>query len=292
MLVLMVHHGRRTDGHEHVLNKIYSNRKLRGAQKVKTLCLSSIALAFMVVPAFAQSPVYSTNNAPSAQAAAQMEIRLQQMETQIRELTGRVEQQVYEINQLKQEIQTLENMKAAPVAETPSRGSGQIAVPERDPMAPVQTNPLNLDIKPPAIAGMKTSVPGGGTTDATALYEQAFAHVKSQNYDQAQQGFEAFLENHPDHVLAANAKYWLGETYYVRGEFKKSARIFAEGFQNYPESAKAPDILLKLGMSLAGMDKQREACVALSQVAIKFPAGNDPVLQRADQEMEKLGCQS
>ena len=93
-------------------------------------------------------------------------------------------------------------------------------------------------------------------------------------------------------MLAANAKYWLGETYYVRGEFKKSARIFAEGFQSFPESAKAPDILLKLGMSLAGMDKQREACVALSQVAIKFPAGNDPVLQRADQEMEKLGCQS
>ena len=290
--MLTVRPGHRTEEHEHVLNKIYSNNNFKGAQKVKTLCLSSMVLAFMAAPSFAQSPVYSTNNSPSAQAAAQVEIRLQQMETQIRELTGRVEQQVYEINQLKQEIKTLENMQAAPLDTAPLRGSGQIAMPERDPMAPVQSNPLNLDIKPPTILGMKTSVPGGGTTDATALYEQAFAYVKSQNYEQAQEGFETFLKDHPDHVLAANAKYWLGETHYVRGEYKKSARIFAEGFQNYPESAKAPDILLKLGMSLAGMNKEKEACVALSQVAIKFPAGNDPVLGRADQEMEKLGCQS
>lgn len=289
----MAHHGHKTEEHAHVLNKIYSNNNSKGAQKVKTLCLSSIALAFMAAPAFAQSPVYSTNNSPSAQAAAQMEIRMQQMETQIRELTGRVEQQVYEINQLKLEIETLEkNQVAAPMDIAPSRASGQIAMPERDPMSPVQTNPLNLDIKPPAILGMKTSVPGGGTTDATALYEQAFSYVKSQNYDQAQEGFEEFLRDHPDHVLAANAKYWLGETHYVRGEYKKSARIFAEGFQSFPESAKAPDILLKLGMSLAGMNKEKEACVALSQVAIKFPAGNDPVLERAEQEMEKLGCQS
>ena len=112
-----------------------------------------------------------------------------------------------------------------------------------------------------------------------------------KKYQEAQEGFDAFLESHPDHVLSANAKYWLGETYYVRGNYKKSARIFAEGFQTYPDSAKSPDILLKLGMSLVGMKKNKEACVALSQVEVKFPNGSGPVIKRARTEMEKLDCE-
>ena len=92
--------------------------------------------------------------------------------------------------------------------------------------------------------------------------------------------------------MAANAKYWLGETHYVRGNYKKAAKIFAEGFQTYPESAKSPDILLKLGMSLKKMGKSDDACVALGQVAVKFPSGHDDVVKLAEQELNQLACQS
>lgn len=306
----MAHHGHKIDEQEHVLIKQKTYKNFRGAQGVKILCFSSMmALALFGGSAavLAQSPVYSTHNSSSAQ----MEVRLQQMETQVRELTGRVESQIYELNQLKQQIKTLEmnSSKNADVSGglPTNPGAGQIALPEREltyelpgksVMAkPAQKNPLNLKFKPPEIKpvepkGMKTAVPGGGTTDATALYEHAYANLKVQKYPQAQKEFEEFLKQHSDHVLAANAKYWLGETYYVRGEYKKAARIFAEGFQTYPESAKAPDILLKLGMSINGMGKKKDACVALSQVSVKFPTGAKSVLDRAAREMDKLGCES
>ena len=255
-----------------------------GAQGLKILCLSSMVLVLLQLPAKAQNNIYN----PQSANVAQMEVRLQQMETQIRELTGRVENQIYEINLLKQQIKTLES--------TPSQasvGASQIAVPEREPVqAAGQQNPLNLDFKPPEITGIKTAVPGGGRLDAAAQYEKAFASLKSEKYEEAEVGFADFLNNHSDHVLAANAKYWLGETHYVRGAYKRSARIFAEGFQEYPDSAKSPDILLKLGMSLAGMGKEKDACVALSQLPVKFPNGNDPILRRAEQEMDKLDCPS
>lgn len=309
----MVLLGHKTDEQERVLIKKNNKQNSWGAQGVKILCLSSMAFVLMSGFAVAQAPVYSTNNS----TAAQTEVRLQQMETQIRELTGRVENQIYEINKLKQEIKRLES--SGTVAGSPGVSDGftngevtnwpeerrvdppapgQIALPMREKASPpdvtaksTPANPLNLDFKPPAIAGMKTAVPGN-SGDATASYERAFANLKIEKYQEAQEGFESFLENHPEHVLSANAKYWLGETYYVRGEYKKSARVFAEGFQTYPDSAKSPDILLKLGMSLVGMGKKKEACVALSQVEVKFPNGSAPVTERAKREMEKLGCEA
>lgn len=266
-----------------MLSKIKLIKNSWGAQKVKILCLSSIFIVVGSLSAMAQQqqPIYSTRGGDTAR----MEIRLQQMEREMRGLTGRVEEQVYEINQLKQKIRILE---AAPKVD-----ASQLSVPELK--VEEQNKPLNLGFKPPEISGIKTAIPGGiksSRGDATAKYEASFADLKAQKYTEAQAGFEDFLVNHSDHVLAANAKYWLGETHYVRGDYKKSARIFAEGFQKYPDSAKSPDILLKLGMSLAGLGKEKDACVALSQVSVKFPAGNGPVLKRAEQEMIKLDCES
>lgn len=252
-------------------------------------------------PSSSRAPVYSTNNNSiiSNDATARMEIRLQQMETQLRELTGKIEQQNFDTRQLKEQIEAMKTQ-----ANSAARGASQIAVPEREEaaresslMAPAPNaneNPLNLQYKPPEPSGIQTTrskgnnVMGGG--DATAQYEQAFAHLRANNYEEAQEGFAEFLSQHDDHVLAANAKYWLGETYYVRGDYTKAAKEFAEGFQKFPDSAKSPDILLKLGMSLQGMDKTREACIALNQVSIKFPTGADQIVRRAEQEIENLGC--
>ena len=289
------HPGRKTDGPGRVLNKQSLLKIIWRAQGGKTLCLSAmtclvfVGLMVGVAPLNAQSnPVYNTSR--DVEVTAQMEIRLQQLETQIRELTGRVEQQIYDINQLKQQIQNM-SLSNATTAEFP-RGASQITPPEREPVVtPAQEKPLDFDFKPPKINGMKTVVPGGGVSaDPTAQYEQAYANLKNQKYADAQIGFENYLADHENHVLAANAKYWLGETYYVRGEYQQAARLFAEGFQKYPDSAKSSDMLLKLGMSLAGMGKQQDACVALSQLPLKFPNGSGPVLRRGEQEMSKLDC--
>lgn len=287
----MVHHGRKTDVRELVLinsNKILRNNK---ARKLFFLCLSSIVLGTISLFPFAvkaqSNSVYNSSN------AGQTEIRLQQMETQIRELTGKVEKQVYEINSLKQKISMLEKMSVSSNQSTQQDLSSQGMVAR---MGASQigmssgSSQLNLGSDDPKPKAMQTVNIIEANSDATAQYEQAYAHLKKQQYSDAQQGFDKFLKVHGDHILAANAKYWLGETYYVRGNYKKAARVFAEGFQQFPDSAKSPDILLKLGMSLKGMGKQKDACVALSQLPVKFPSGNEEVLKRAEHERTSLSC--
>jgi tol-pal system protein YbgF len=247
-----------------------------------------MAVALLVfAPQQANAQIYNSN--PSA-AGGNNEIRIQQMETQIRELTGRVEEQNYEIDQLKEKLMDLQNAQIKAQANTPAVGASQIGVPTRQPQS---TNNSPLNFEPPAIAGMQTATPKSTTTlptEATAQYEAAFASLKARDYDVAQKGFEDFLKDHKKHLLTANAKYWLGETYYVRGNYKTAAKTFAEGFQTYPESAKAPDMLLKLGLALEGMGKTSDACVALSQVSVKFPLAGDDLINRASSEMSKLNC--
>ena len=77
--------------------------------------------------------------------------------------------------------------------------------------------------------------------------------LRQANWEQAQLAFQAFLDEYPSDPLSGNAKYWLGETYYARGDYREAAVTFAEGFQTYPNSQKAPDNLLMLGMSLVGL---------------------------------------
>jgi tol-pal system protein YbgF len=127
-------------------------------------------------------------------------------------------------------------------------------------------------------------------TNPTEAYQQAFAMLRDKDFDRAEQAFQAFIKAFPDHSLTPNAKYWLGETYYVRNDYERAARIFAEAYQQDADGPKAADNLLKLGMSLGGMGNKEDACLTLKQLKRQFSRGSNSALSRADQEMSNLGC--
>ena len=91
--------------------------------------------------------------------------------------------------------------------------------------------------------------------------------------------------------MAGNAQYWLGETYYVRGQFREAAVTFAEGFQRYPDSPKAPDNLLKLGKSLAALGQSADACGTFAELVTRYPQAPATIHQQAATEQQRLSCQ-
>lgn len=122
-------------------------------------------------------------------------------------------------------------------------------------------------------------------------YDYAFGLLRQANYGEAELALRTFVTKHPQDALAGNAKYWLGETYYVRGDFQQAAVTFAEAYQEYPDNSKAPDNLLKLGMSLAALGNTADACGTLSELGRRYADAPATVLQRSKQEQSKLGCQ-
>ena len=155
-----------------------------------------------------------------------------------------------------------------------------------------QGQPTSLAPQTSQVAAAAPAASGGGLPGGSvkADYDYAFGLLRQANYVEAESALKDFLEQHADDPLAGNAKYWLGETYYVRGDFRQAAVTFAEGFKRYPESTKAADNLLKLGMSLAQLDKKDDSCGAFSELLKRYPDASGSVLQRASLERERLSC--
>ncbi len=217
-----------------------------------------------------------------------VENRLSAMEQQLQQLTGQIEELNFRLNKMQAQGNANTGLSPQQIppgltyqAPTPN-GPVQIGTTHYNADA-VQASDLPQTNQPTA-----SSTLSFGASD-TQDYDAAFAQLKDGNYPAAQDGFKAFLDVHKDSSLVPNALYWLGETYYVQKQFGDAARIFAQGYQNHSESSKKEDYLLKLGLSLAGMEKKDDACIALMQL-VKQGAQETPVMSRAKQEAKKLGC--
>jgi tol-pal system protein YbgF len=159
-----------------------------------------------------------------------------------------------------------------------SNGDGQVLVPSND---------ANNGLVPDSVE----TVSLGPTTgdDPEVSYERSYENLLRRQFGDAEAGFRGFLEKHRDHSLAGNAQYWLGETYYVQGEYKQAAQAFLTGYRDFPKSRKAADSLLKLGLSLDRLGQKQQACAAYSQLDDQFPKATE-ARKRAQTELKRAGC--
>ena len=121
-------------------------------------------------------------------------------------------------------------------------------------------------------------------------YEAAYALLKTGDYEAAEQAFLKFMTDYPDSTYLGNANYWLGETYYARGQYAEAAGLFADGFTKYKDNTKAPDNMLKLGLTMKSLGKKSEACTAFKGLASEFPKANEALKKRAQEEAKTLKC--
>ncbi len=129
-----------------------------------------------------------------------------------------------------------------------------------------------------------------GSLKADELYKQAMAALKKNDYKNAEARFEAVTVLYPKHKLAGNAQYWMGESFYARGNYEQAAVAFADGFKLYRDSQKAPDNLLKLGLTMSRLNKKKEACIAFKTFGREYPKVSDAMKKRLESETKKAGC--
>ncbi|MEO8557586.1 MAG: tol-pal system protein YbgF [Rhodospirillales bacterium] len=140
----------------------------------------------------------------------------------------------------------------------------------------------------PAGGQQATLPPAGGTPEQQ--YQAAFDLINAHNYPGAEAAMRAFVQRNPKHALASNAQFWLGETFYVRNDYQNAAVAYADGYKNYPKGNKAPDTLLKLGMSLSAEKKNQDACAVYDRLTKEFPQAPDLVRRRVVEERKRNRC--
>jgi tol-pal system protein YbgF len=102
-------------------------------------------------------------------------------------------------------------------------------------------------------------------------YQAAFDLISARKYEEAGAAFQTFLTQFATSPLADNAQYWLAETHYVRGQFAEALPEFRKVLEQYPQSAKLPDALLKVGYCQIELGDRNAARTSLQEVMRQFP---------------------
>lgn len=253
------------------------------------------------------APAFNTPVSGSADGT-----RIQALENQLRTLSAQVQQ-------LTQEVQTAGPPRRSDAATTaavaqaeapvPSFGSTTVtpandaiggliantaAQPETGAPAQAPTLPATPAAETfggaPAPVATAALPPNVETGDPKQLYEAAYGYLLQRDYGAAQVAFDEFLKKYPSDSLAGSAQYWLGETHFVRGQYKSAAGAFLKGYQSYSGGTKAAESLLKLAMSLDRLGQKDAACSSFAELGTKFPNAPQTVKSRAQAERQRVGC--
>lgn len=294
--------------------------------------------------------------------AGRLQIQIQNMETRLREMTGRFEELQFQITKLDRQLETalgdidyrltqLEGgtptarapaasgqgtaqSSATQVIPTDSAAGGTTVISSEgtsvtssggtlgtlifddqgnvtglavDPNATTGSGPVGqsgsgAEAPPPVAVQQTGSVQGADVASASEtapeelpqgakpLYDHSLALMRRGDYDDAEAALRVFLDRHSDSDLVSAALYWLGETHYVRDAYRDAAFSFVDVYSKYPKSSKAPDSLLKLGMSLHALGNAKEACTAFETLRKEYPNARRAVLKLAEDRAAQYGC--
>lgn len=280
-----------------ILRNVCLNRNLE-MRLVKTFLTLSLTSVFLSAPVSAQT----------SREAAELSMRVDRLEAQIRELTGQVERLTFALQNNSGAAQPTAPLGSAPMSNNvqPAPSASGLGAPPANlgtlsgsTATSGEGGPLDLSALIGASGGLgvdpilpdattaASTVPGG---DARAEYELAYGHILRGDYQTAEASLRQFLAEHPNDPLVSDARFWLGESLFVRGSYRDAASEFLEAYSKYPQNAKAPDSLLKLGLSLRELGETEAACATFAELVRKYPAASPPVKQRVRDERKSAKC--
>ena len=249
--------------------------------------------------------------------------RVDSMEEELRALTGQVEQLRFRIDtivadgtnrigDLEFRLTELEGGDFSTLGDTKPLGEGSaaaapapqdapLALPTEDSQIAGVAGAIDGTVRPrlrdgaanvQETAALSTDAPLPEVTDAPtpAGFDAALAAYKQGRYAEAISGFESYIQAQPASLQVPEAMYWKGEALAAQGSWNLAARSYLDSFSGAPQGAKAPEALLRLGVSLGRLGQFNEACLTLGEVGKRFPNTGGDLADRTASEMRALNC--
>ncbi len=319
--------------------------KLVMAGALTLLALSGCYTSVFATPLIAAEPkamhVINKDRPVILAQSADAELRVQQLEEQLRQLNGRVEEMSFQILQMQEQMrkaqednefrfQDLEKgTKKSGLSTKPDDGTdvantsgeqspdasaldesvdnggaaanadpglGQPAVDLGSVKFDSNGNVIGADASQPADGAdsMETVIENNQQTASAdnpdALYQGAYEQILAGDYSGAEGQFRAYINSQPEGAKIADANFWLGESQYSQGKYNEAAKTFLNAYKTYGKSQKAPEMLLKLAMSLAALDSKDTACATLREVTKTYPKASRAIVSKVASEQKRLAC--
>ena len=101
-------------------------------------------------------------------------------------------------------------------------------------------------------------------------YENALKKFYSRRYQEAVDLFQALIQKYPDHALASNCEYWIGECFFNTGVYTRAIVSFNRVLE-FEHSLKKDDALLMIGHCYLALGQKDKAHEALSRLIREYP---------------------
>jgi TolA-binding protein len=207
-----------------------------------------------------QTQAPETDGVPASGAVADLSARVDALESQLRDLTGQIEQNANRLRLVEDSLksfrestgsrlETLEGAQAAPPEPEPSRPSASATTPRPQPAAATPTP------SSPAAAA-----------DAEAAYNAGYRLWEQKRYAEAQQALEQVGKRWPDSRWASWANNLAGRASLDAGKPATAAKILLANYQGNPRGERAADSLYFLGQALVALKKPADACKAYDEL--------------------------
>jgi len=236
--------------------------------------------------------------------AAELVIQIQQLQNQIAQLQGTIEEQNFQINELKERQKVLYVDMDSRLAElekntlTQTNNNNELVVDSA--LSDHKTQNQTVTIATPEIresvdAQLSTqslntnkinAISTENDPDIEQMYQTAFSQLKAGRFNESARLFEDFIQKYPNHQLTDNSYYWLGESYYVTRNYPLALAAFQALESKFPLSSKLADSLLKIGYTYHELEDYQQAEKALNKVVNSFP--NESVARLAQNRLNLL----
>ena len=219
----------------------------------------------------------------SGDALSSLAARMDALESQLRTLTGQVEEQGYRSRQLEDQIAQLRadlggRLDRLEQSPRPTISAPQVTTPPQ--AAPEETPADPAGDEPPAPA----------TDAAEEAYNAGYRLWNAGRFGEAQQALEAAATQYPDSRWASWMRNLQGRAYLDDDKPATAARILLANYQDNPRGERAADSLYFLGQALARLDRRAEACRVYSELEQVYPNMRDFLRQRLPQARTDARC--
>jgi tol-pal system protein YbgF len=239
-----------------------------------------------------------TQGAESERQLTALTHRLDGLTTSLTELAARVDELSSRVEALGRQVRAAPPASpaspppapstASPVTPVPPPASSATAVPAQ-PVAP----PVSPSMAPPPSVTAGTR-PSTNALQPQDIYHASYIDFSKGSYALAIAGFREFLRRFPDHTLAGNAQYWIGESHFslARGhantgqpekatqELELAVQEFSKVLASYPRGEKAPPALYKEALALIELKQPALAQQRLEYLVANFPQAEETPLAR------------
>ncbi len=242
-------------------------------------------------------PDSKSNKKVNISSLTAFDLRIYDLENDIKKLNNNFEELIFQIDDLSSLYKSLSLELSTINLKSSNNKDNKLIDQENISLDPKIDNSLgSLKINSEDLSNDEVTVSNQNldneilSLEPDEYFQKAFDMLRSQKFDEAKKAFINFIKIHNNNKLAGSAHYWLGEIYFLKKNYRDAALIFAEGYQKFPKSVKAPDMLYKLSEALVFIEKKEDACNTLKKFAKEFPENKLKI--KAENKKKSLKCVS